>query len=173
MASKTFVIGSFRVLSLVVAFAVLLCPIAIYGEAGSAAFPQRGWKAVGPAPGAIPAAIAAHARSGTIYIGSLQGGLLKSTDGGAHFVSVYDGGVPSMVMDPNDPNVVYAGGAKTIDGGVTWNFQAGGGGLVMAMDPANPNVAQKSGHTPLDAARHNQDAELERLLIEFGAQPAK
>ena len=42
MASKTFVIGSFRVLSLVVAFAVLLCPIAIYGEAGGAAFPDPG-----------------------------------------------------------------------------------------------------------------------------------
>ena len=34
---------------------------------------------------------------------------------------------------------------------------------------ANPNVTQNSGHTPLDAARHNQDAELERLLIEYGA----
>ena len=38
---------------------------------------------------------------------------------------------------------------------------------------ANPNLAQRSGHTPLDAARHNQDAELERLLIEYGAQPPK
>ncbi|MET0620183.1 MAG: hypothetical protein ABW056_07880 [Thermoanaerobaculia bacterium] len=126
---------------LALALGALIGPMAVIaavkpGDAG----PHRGWKAVGPAPGAIPAAIAAHARSGTIYIGSLQGGLLKSTDGGAHFVSVYDGGVPSMVMDPNDPNVVYAGGAKTIDGGVTWNFQAGGGGLFMAMDPANPSV---------------------------------
>jgi ankyrin repeat protein len=34
---------------------------------------------------------------------------------------------------------------------------------------ADPNVVQHSGHTPLDAARHNQDAELERLLLEFGA----
>ena len=141
MASKTFAISSFRGLSLVVAFAVLFCPIAIYGEAGSAAFPHgRGWKAVGPAPGSIPAAIASHAPSRTIYVPVLNGGLLKSTDGGSRFVQVYDGGVPSMVMDPDDPNVVYAGGAKTTDGGVTWSFQPGGGGLVMAMDPTNPNV---------------------------------
>jgi uncharacterized protein len=32
---------------------------------------------------------------------------------------------------------------------------------------ANPNVRQKSGHTPLDAAIHNGDAELEHLLREF------
>ena len=38
---------------------------------------------------------------------------------------------------------------------------------------ANPNVAQRSGHTPLDAARHHQDAELERLLTDYGAQPVK
>jgi ankyrin repeat protein len=36
---------------------------------------------------------------------------------------------------------------------------------------ADPNVSQQSGHTPLDAARQHEDAELERLLIEFGATP--
>src|SRR5690349_2453177 len=36
---------------------------------------------------------------------------------------------------------------------------------------ANPNVVQQGGHTPLDAARQHEDAELERLLLEFGATP--
>jgi ankyrin repeat protein len=34
---------------------------------------------------------------------------------------------------------------------------------------ADPNVAQQGGFTPLDAAIHNQDAEMEALLRRFGA----
>src|ERR1700682_980531 len=85
------------------------------------------WRSVGPAPPAIGAAIVAHAPSHTIYVGSEGGNILKSTDGGATFVAVdnrlFGSGVLSMVMDPNDPNVVYAGGSKTTDGGVTWTEQ--------------------------------------------------
>jgi photosystem II stability/assembly factor-like uncharacterized protein len=100
------------------------------------------WQSVGPAPPAIGAAIAAHAPSHTIYIGGEGGGVLKSTDGGATFVSVNSAlTVLSMVMDPNDPNVVYAGGAKTTDGGATW-IDLGGhaAGFVLAMDPNDPNI---------------------------------
>ena len=100
------------------------------------------WQSVGPAPPAIGAAIAAHAPSHTIYIGGEGGGVLKSTDGGATFVSVNNAlTVLSMVMDPNDPNVVYAGGAKTTDGGATW-IDLGGhaAGFVLAMDPNDPNI---------------------------------
>ena len=43
------------------------------------------WTSVGPSPPAIPAAIASHAASHTIYIGSIGGGVLKSTNGGATF----------------------------------------------------------------------------------------
>src|ERR1700751_6088543 len=72
------------------------------------------WRAVGRAPPAIEVAIAAHARSHTIYIGGAGAAILKSTNGGAPFVAIDNGpfGPLSMVMDPNDPNVVYAGGAK-------------------------------------------------------------
>ena len=104
----------------------------------------RAWRSVGPAPPSIPAAIAAHAPSHTIYIGSLGGGVLKSTDGGATFMAVNNGVSPtvtSMVMDPNDPNVVYAGGSKTTDGGATWIDLGGHAtGFVLAMDPTNPNI---------------------------------
>lgn len=99
------------------------------------------WRSVGPFPPAIPAAIAAHAPSHTIYIGSLGGGILKSTDGGTTFAAVTPKfSVASMVMDPNDPNVVYVGGFKTTDGGATWVDQANGIGFSMAMDPTNPNI---------------------------------
>jgi photosystem II stability/assembly factor-like uncharacterized protein len=104
------------------------------------------WRSVGPVPPAIPAAIAAHAPSHTIYIGSLGGGILKSTNGGATFAAVTPrGGILSMVMDPNNPNVVYADGFKTTDGGATWVDQGGGLGFSMAMDPTNPNIVYAGG----------------------------
>lgn len=102
------------------------------------------WKSIGPTPPAIGAAIVADAPSHTIYIGSEGGNILKSTDEGITFVAVDQGlfgsGVMSMVMDPNDPSVVYAGGFKTTDGGVTWIEQGGGFGFSMVMDPTNPSI---------------------------------
>jgi photosystem II stability/assembly factor-like uncharacterized protein len=101
------------------------------------------WRSVGPAPPAIGAAIAAHAPSHTIYIAGEGGSVLKSTDGGATFVALNDGpqGVLSMVMEPDDPNVVYAGGAKTTDGGATWIDLGGhGAGFSIVMDPTNTNI---------------------------------
>jgi photosystem II stability/assembly factor-like uncharacterized protein len=100
------------------------------------------WQSVGPAPPAIGAAIAAHAPSHTIYIVGEGRGVLKSTDGGTTFVTVNNEitGAVSMVMDPNDPNVVYTGGFKTTDGGVTWVDMAQGAGIALAMDPTNSNI---------------------------------
>ena len=105
------------------------------------------WTSVGPSPPAIPAAIAAHATSHTIYIGSLGGGVLKSTNGGATFYTLSSlpvTEVSSMVMDPGNPNVVYAGGFKTTDGGATWVAQSDGGGPAMVIDPINPKVVYSS-----------------------------
>ena len=105
------------------------------------------WKSVGPAPPAIPAAIASDPASHTIYVGSLGGGVLKSTDGGETFnalVGLPNSEVSSMVMEPGNPNVVYAAGFKTTDGGATWVEQPDGGGLAMVMDPTNSNVIYSS-----------------------------
>lgn len=125
----------------------LACLVACGSFGATAASPQ--WQSVGPAPPAIPAPIAAHAPSQTIYIGSLGGGVLKSTNGGTTFFALNDNSltsyITSMVMDPNDPNVVYAGFSKTTDGGKTWRFMNGGGGFSMAMDPTNPNIVYSGG----------------------------
>src|ERR1017187_8788975 len=105
------------------------------------------WTSVGPSPPAIPAAIASHAASHTIYIGSIGGGVLKSTNGGATFnalSSLPTSEVMSMVMDPGNPNIVYAGGFKTTDGGATWVAQSDGGGFAMVMDPTNSNIIYSS-----------------------------
>ena len=59
------------------------------------------WRAIGPGPAPIEAAIAAHAPSHTVYIGSF-GGVLKSTDGGNTFVPASNGiegiGATAMAM---------------------------------------------------------------------------
>lgn len=113
--------------------------------------PSTPWVAIGPAPPAIEAPIAVHAASGTIYVASLGGGVLKSTDWGASFVPRNAGlsslALSSMVMAPNDPNILYAGSFdggtfKSSDGGTTWAPTAdrSNAPLTMAIDPTNPNV---------------------------------
>src|SRR5258708_2353525 len=79
--------------------------VKIDGPNGSQPDQLNTWRAVGPAPPAIEAAIAAHAPSHTIYIGGAASVILKSTDGGATFVALDNGpfGPLSMVMDPSNP----------------------------------------------------------------------
>jgi len=109
------------------------------------------WAPVGPAPSAVEAPVAAHASSGTIYIGSLGGGVFKSTDRGSTFRPVNNGlgslRVASMVMAADDPNTLYAGTVnggvyKTTDGGANWAITGETTGivLVLAIDPTNANV---------------------------------
>lgn len=112
-------------------------------RSGAQQVPLHAWQSIGPTPPAIGAAIAAHAPSHTIYIAGEGGSVLKSADGGTTFVALNNGpqGVLSIVMDPDDPNVVYAGGAKTTDGGVTWIDLGGhGAGFSIAVDPTNTNI---------------------------------
>lgn len=113
----------------------------------------------------------------TIYVGAYgpvwseggERGVYKSTDGGATWtcvksVSAYTG-CNDLIMDPRDPNVLYAafhqrmrkvftyiGGGpesavyKTTDGGATWKKLEGGlpggdlGRIGIALSPVNPDV---------------------------------
>ena len=107
--------------------------------------------------------------SETIYAGGFDGPppgtsapkLFKSTDGGASWRVASSGlfanaadpyTVGSLVIDPQDPNTLYAGSAadgpggifKSTDGGANWS--ASGDGLpgtaikALAIDPRNPNT---------------------------------
>jgi photosystem II stability/assembly factor-like uncharacterized protein len=144
-----------RRMCLVLALAGLIWPVAAIAQVkGSASFRDRGWRPVGPGPAPIEAAIAAHAPSRTIYIGSF-GGVLKSTDGGVTFVPASNGiegvGATSMAMAPNDPNIVYLGSnfgtLKTTDGAATWNLTNEFlPALSMAIDPTNPNIVYSGGN---------------------------
>jgi photosystem II stability/assembly factor-like uncharacterized protein len=130
------------------------------------------WTSIGPA--AIPisggsigrlTAIAVHPTDpATIYIGGAQGGVWKTTDGGAGWVPLTDGecslAMGWLAIDPVNPNIVYAGTGeqhfsgdsyygcgllRSTDGGATWTqhgasvFRTSTGGARISrvvLDPA-------------------------------------
>jgi hypothetical protein len=100
------------------------------------------WTDLGPGNiGGRIRAIAIHpTQTSTIFIGSVSGGIWKSVNGGASWSAVNDFmgnlSVSSIVFDPNNPDILYAGTGegfynadavrgygvfKSVDGGVTWN----------------------------------------------------
>jgi photosystem II stability/assembly factor-like uncharacterized protein len=105
------------------------------------------WRSVGPSPPAIEAPVLVDAANHTLYIGSNGGGVLKSTNDGASFRPVNNGlnelTVAAMVMDPKDPQTLYASTGfamyKTIDGAASWQ-PIGGSGVTLVIDPTDTNV---------------------------------
>jgi Bacterial Ig-like domain len=100
------------------------------------------WVGLGPGNigGRVRAILIDPSNTNSIWLGSVSGGIWHSTDGGASWGAVNDFmgnlSVSSLVMAPNNPNVIYAGtgegfyngdavrGAgvfKSTDGGVTWS----------------------------------------------------
>lgn len=113
--------------------------------------PATPWVAIGPAPPAVEAPVAVHAASGTIYVASLGGGVLKSTDWGATFVARNNGlptlALASMAMAPDNPDILYVGSFdagifKSTDGGANWSAtgERSNAPLTMAIDPLDPNT---------------------------------
>ena len=131
---------SLGICCLALLFALFL-PIARMSHAQSASVssgtvhPSGAWRSVGPQPPAIEASIALDAATHTVYIASLGGGILKSTDGGQTFTAANQGldslVVASLAMAHNNPNLVYAGTDagiyKTINGGANWIITGSGG----------------------------------------------
>lgn len=107
-------------------------------------------------------------------------GVLKSTDGAQTWAPAFEGitgvgqcgcirNVVSLAIDPNDPDVVYAGAQtgvfRTTNGGVTWT---GGGGpqwAYVAIDPSSPGTVYAgsdsfASETPLDGVFKSTDGGL-------------
>ncbi|HVT16145.1 MAG TPA: hypothetical protein VHQ90_08215 [Thermoanaerobaculia bacterium] len=102
-------------------------------------------------------ALAVNPRSpSTVYVGSVGGfGVYKSVDGGANwvppgpFLMNARGMVSALVIDPLQPDTVYAGTEagvdKTVDGGATWGpahdgIRDGVAIRVLAIDPSAPGT---------------------------------
>ncbi|MBI1798037.1 MAG: T9SS type A sorting domain-containing protein [Candidatus Eisenbacteria bacterium] len=118
------------------------------------------WQPAGPYNiGGRVTALAVVAGGTTVYLGSANGGVFRSDDGGVHWTSIFDRdfgfSIGALALDPNDAQTVYCGtgeansavdtydGAglyRTRDGGQSWESL----GLIatrriarVAIDPAN------------------------------------
>jgi photosystem II stability/assembly factor-like uncharacterized protein len=93
-------------------------------------------------------------RTSNVYAGTARGGVLRSTDGGRHWLGRAGGGlgwrgVRSLAIDPTSPPTVYAGtwGAgiyKSTNGGVSWtgvDLPYGDLGVhALVVDPREPKT---------------------------------
>jgi photosystem II stability/assembly factor-like uncharacterized protein len=125
--------------------------IAVSLLGGTATAAEPAWKNLGPSPPAIEASIAVDPTSGTMYVGTFGGGVLKSMDHGATFAAANIGlgnlAVTSMAMDPRNPNHVVVGTAgsgifRTVNGGATWTATSDVGTVPvsLAVDPLDPEI---------------------------------
>ncbi len=87
------------------------------------------WTSLGPEGGHILALTIDPQDPATIYAGTEEQGVFKSTDGGAHWSAVNTGltrtYISALAIDPNNPSTLYAGTQgggvfKSTDGGVSW-----------------------------------------------------
>ncbi len=125
---------------------ILLSPFLLLARPGGLA-----WSNIGPTPAAVQAFVADRQGSGTLFIGTIAGGVRKSIDHGITWSAVNNGLtsliVQTLAMDASGPQMLYAGTVgggifKTDDGGVTWkNLPAVSGAIPsIAADPNRPGV---------------------------------
>jgi photosystem II stability/assembly factor-like uncharacterized protein len=108
------------------------------------------WTNIGPSPAAVEAIAVDPQGTGTVFMGSIGGGVRKSVDGGTTWSAVNTGltnlDILKLAIDASGPQMIYAatpGGLfKTGDGGATWGIiTAISGGIgTVAADPTRPGV---------------------------------
>jgi len=105
---------------------MLLSPFLLMAQQNSGA-----WTNVGPSPAAVQAIAVDPRGTGTIFMGTLGGGVRKSIDAGLTWSAANTGltdlEVMTLAMDASGPQTVYAGDPggglfKTTDGGSTWQI---------------------------------------------------
>jgi uncharacterized protein (TIGR03437 family) len=109
------------------------------------------WTNIGPSPAAVEAVALDPQGTGTIFMGSIAGGVRKSVDGGSTWSAVNSGLITPIIqalaIDASGPQTVYAGTVggglfKTADGGATWQSIPALSGSVasVATDPKRAGV---------------------------------
>lgn len=112
------------------------------------------WTGIGPEGAQVRKLAVVPADPATVYAGTSNNGILKSTDGGASWNAVNNGlsstDILSLALDPADADTLYAGTNehglfKSEDGGATWlaineglppNYAISS----IAIDPASPST---------------------------------
>lgn len=133
---------------------------------------QLNWEPLGPGNigGRLRGIVVHPTNPNIVYVGSVGGGVWKSTNGGATWASTMNDlitlNISALAMKPGDPNTLYAGTGegyftgdclpgrgilKTTDGGQTWKRLHVAQGLnspfitEIVVSPADPNVVYASG----------------------------
>jgi photosystem II stability/assembly factor-like uncharacterized protein len=126
-------------------------------------FSDMRWREIGPMRAGRTRALAGVPNEpSTFYIGAVGGGVLKTTDAGETWHSIWDaeptGSIGAIAVAPSDPNILYVGSGeglarpdlstgdgvyKSTDAGKTWihlglrdTQQIG----AVSVDPTNPNI---------------------------------
>ena len=134
----------------------------------------------------------------TIYIGAPSGGLWKTTDEGANWISLTDNqpvlGVSAIAIDPTNTNIIYIGTGdkdasdnysigilKSTDGGLSWNTTGLDWDIYqnrsiakLLMDPNDPNTifaATSSGLFKTTDAGNNWDQILYGVIDDIEFKP--
>ena len=143
---------------------ILLSAATLCAQVDFSALKELKYRNIGPFRGGRAVAVAGvTTRPSTYYFGATGGGLWKTTDAGATWVSVSDGqlksgSVGALAVSESDPNVIYAGMGeacvrgnaasgdgvyKSVDSGKTWKHM----GLAdtyhigrIAIHPRNPDI---------------------------------
>jgi photosystem II stability/assembly factor-like uncharacterized protein len=120
--------------------------VVLAGTSGVIRAGDNVWTSHGPYGGEIRTLAVSPKNAGTVYAGT-QGGVFRSTDGGANWNLVRPGLTSLLAVDPQDPGTVYAvdyysGGLfKSTDSGQSWNALSSAPPIgTLAIDPNNPST---------------------------------
>lgn len=111
------------------------------------------WTALGPVAGSVSSLALDPSSSSTLYAGTVNGGLFKSTDGGSSWAVVGPTlprtSIGALAINPAEPRTLFAGTYekgvfRSNDAGATWKqvlFRDNMAQITaMAIDPKQPNT---------------------------------